>query len=81
MKIEDLTKGVKTDCLDFKGYMPCEPHKEKGAVCETCDVYQPSGEKILILKLGAAGEVIRNTPLLHKIKEVYKNPKIFCCFI
>ena len=77
MELDDLTKDVKIDCLKFKGYIPCKPHKEKGAICSDCKYYEPSGKKILILKLGAAGEVLRNTPLLRKIKQEYPNPKIF----
>lgn len=74
MNLEDYAK---IDCLHFKGYMPCKFHKEKRAICQGCEDYTPSGKKILIIKLGAAGEVIRNTPLIRKIKEEYRNPKIF----
>lgn len=74
MSLEDYAK---IDCLFFKGYMPCNFHKKSGAICNECGDYKKSGEKILIIKLGAAGEVIRNTPLLRKIKQEYTNPKIF----
>jgi ADP-heptose:LPS heptosyltransferase len=74
---EEIKKNAKINCLHFKGYMPCEFHKETGITCEDCKDYKESGKKILIIKLGAAGEVIRNTPLLRKIKQEYTNPKIF----
>ena len=40
---------------------------EKG---NDCSYYDPVSKKILIIKLGALGDVIRTTPLLHKLKEL-----------
>jgi hypothetical protein len=60
---------VKTDCRFFKGDIPCKPHKEYGVHCKDCSYYQKISQKILIIKLGAIGDVIRTTPLLRKIKE------------
>ena len=68
---------VHTDCLHFNGYKPCKPHKEHGVHCEDCLYYEKSGPNILIIKFAAAGEVIRNTPLLYAIKEKHPNAKIF----
>lgn len=59
-----------TDCKFFKGSVPCRPHKEKGVHCEGCPDYAQIQERILIIKLGAAGDVIRTTPLLRRITEV-----------
>ncbi len=65
------TKKINTDCRHFKGDLPCRFHKKEGVECEACPYYDPIQEKILIIKLGAAGDVIRTTPLLRKLKQVY----------
>lgn len=61
---------VKTDCRHFKGDIPCTPHKKFGVHCDNCEHYEKTTEKILIIKLGAIGDVIRTTPLLKRLKEV-----------
>ncbi|KAA9345519.1 glycosyltransferase family 9 protein [Adhaeribacter soli] len=73
----DVVNGVllNTDCIYFKGDLPCLPHKQHGYHC-TCPAYQPIEKRILIIKLGAIGDVIRTTPLLHKIRAEYPNAKI-----
>ena len=55
----------KTDCRFFKGERPCAPYK----ICEACSGYQPMGQRILIIKLGAIGDVLRTTPLLTGLKK------------
>ncbi len=77
MDLEEEIKNVKIDCIYFNGSMPCKPHREKGVHCENCSDYKKTNKKILIIQLGAAGEVLRNTPLLRKIKKEYSNSKIF----
>jgi heptosyltransferase-2 len=67
---------VHRDCRHFRGDIPCRPHKEHGVHCEGCGYYDKTGKKILIIKLGAIGDVIRTTPLLHKLKEVYPDAEI-----
>jgi ADP-heptose:LPS heptosyltransferase len=59
-----------SDCKYFKGYVPCAPHKQRGVHCDGCPDFLKIQERILIIKLGAAGDVIRTTPLLRRIKEV-----------
>ncbi|MFH1009926.1 MAG: glycosyltransferase family 9 protein [bacterium] len=59
---------VRRDCRSFLGDRPCRPHKEEGVHCEDCPHYDPVEERFLIIKLGAAGDVIRTTPLLRVIK-------------
>ncbi|HKI77475.1 MAG TPA: glycosyltransferase family 9 protein [Ignavibacteriaceae bacterium] len=78
MKISD----IKTDCRFFKGHIPCKPSKNYGVHCtekngSDCKYYEPAKEKILIIKLGAIGDVIRTTPLLSAIRNKYPNGKIF----
>lgn len=68
---------IRTDCLHFNGYKPCGPHKERGALCEGCADYRPTAGNVLIIKLGAAGEVVRNTPLLRALHQRHPGARIF----
>ncbi len=58
----------RSDCLHFRGHVPCAPHKEQGVHCDDCTAYVQRQGRILLIKLGAAGDVIRTTPLLHPLK-------------
>ena len=66
----------KTDCLYYKGHIPCKPHKEFGYHCADCPSYKNISKRILIIKLGAIGDVIRTTPLVVKFKKMYPDCKI-----
>lgn len=77
MELEKRVDEIKADCIYFGGYRPCSYHKQEGVHCNECSYYEQVDKKILILKLGAAGEVLRNTPLLRKIKEEYPKSRIF----
>ena len=66
-----MPRITRTDCVHFNGYKPCHAHKVRGNICENCNEYSPVRFRVLILKMGAAGEVIRNTPVLHKIRSLY----------
>ncbi|MEW6702256.1 MAG: glycosyltransferase family 9 protein [Bacteroidota bacterium] len=68
---------VKTDCSHFKGDIPCKPHKEHKVHCEECNYYQRISQNILVIKLGAIGDVIRTTPLLRKIRQENSNVYIY----
>jgi heptosyltransferase-2 len=63
---------LKTDCRLFPGDRPCIPNKQEGIKCDNCNYYSPVEFKILIIKLDAAGDVLRTTSLLHALKEKYK---------
>jgi ADP-heptose:LPS heptosyltransferase len=65
----------KADCLHFLGHIPCKPHKENGYHCGDCPVYTKIEKRILIIKLGAIGDVIRTTPLVTRYKKLYPNAK------
>ncbi len=67
---------IHTDCSYFKGDIPCLPHKKSGYHCENCPEYKKISDKILIIKLGAIGDVIRTTPLLRRIRAEYPNAHI-----
>ena len=74
--------SLKTDCRHFRGDVPCKPHKQFGVHCvdekgDVCPHYDGTDTRILIIKLGAIGDVIRTTPLLHKLKEVHPRARIF----
>jgi len=66
-------KDLKYNCRYFRGDVPCKPHKQYGAHCvdengKNCKYVETTNKKILIIKLGAIGDVIRTTPLLNKLK-------------
>jgi ADP-heptose:LPS heptosyltransferase len=59
------------DCFHFRGHVPCTPHKERGVHCDGCAEFRPRAGRILIIKLGAAGDVIRTTPLLTPLRREF----------
>ncbi len=75
-------KDIKINCRFFRGDIPCQPHKQHGVHCvdvngKSCVHYDETTEKILVIKLGAAGDVIRTTPILQKLKNEFSNAIIF----
>jgi len=59
-------REIKYECRYFQGDIPCKPHKVHGVHCidkrgKPCTHYQQTDKKILIIKLGAIGDVIRTT--------------------
>ena len=75
MQFENIK--YKSDCKYFRGHIPCNPHKTKGYHCEDCPDYCQEQGKILIIKLGAIGDVIRTTPLLEKFRLEYPGYSIW----
>jgi heptosyltransferase-2 len=74
--------SLKVDCRFFRGDVPCKPHKQFGVHCvdeegKSCLHYDHVAADILIIKLGALGDVIRTTPLLHKLKDLYPQARIW----
>ncbi|TGE27889.1 glycosyltransferase family 9 protein [Hymenobacter metallicola] len=67
---------VHPDCRHFRGDIPCRPNKEHGYQCAGCPEYAPVQQRILIIKLGAIGDVIRTTPLLRRLRQEYPQAKI-----
>ena len=65
---------LNTDCRHFRSDRPCAPHKATGVVCATCEpapagAYDPVATRVLVVKLAAAGDVLRTTcflPALHR---------------
>ncbi|MDA1353914.1 MAG: glycosyltransferase family 9 protein [bacterium] len=59
---------IKTDCRHYVGAKPCAPHKRTGVTCETCvNDYDPITQRILIIKLGAMGDVLRTAAILRQL--------------
>ncbi len=69
-------RPVKTNCRFYVGDKPCQPHKEYGVICSGCQYYDPIQQKIVIIKLGAAGDVLRTTALLGPLKKQYPSAHI-----
>ncbi len=59
-----MKKTVKFDCRLYLGDRPCR----WGGECEGCEHYSPMGTRILIVKLAAAGDVLRTTSILPPLK-------------
>jgi len=68
---------LKTDCRHFRSDRPCAPHKLRGKMCATCDEYDPSASRVLIVKLGAMGDVLRTTCILRGVKEKFGAPVVW----
>jgi len=68
-------KAVRFDCRHFRGDIPCKPNKLRSKKC-ICDEYIAVSHRILIIKLGALGDVIRSTALLVRYRKLYPNAHI-----
>lgn len=75
MNAEEILKNLKTDCFHYRGDLPCEPHRREGKVCG-CNEYLPLNRRGIIIKLGAAGDVIRTTPLLRALDPLKTGTKV-----
>jgi hypothetical protein len=64
------------DRRHFRGHIPCKPNKTHGHECGNCPVYEVPGKRILIIKLGALGDVIRTSPLLVRYRKLWPNAHI-----
>lgn len=62
---------VRQDCIHFRGGIPCKPNKTSGVNCLECTHFRPVSKRILIIKLGALGDVIRTTPLVVRFRKEY----------
>jgi ADP-heptose:LPS heptosyltransferase len=62
---------VRTDCRHYSPTEPCRPHKQARIRCPRCGTYDAVAERILIVKLGAMGDVLRTTSCLTPLKQRY----------
>ena len=67
---------IRRDCLHFRADVPCRPHKERGVHCDGCPEFVERAGRILLIKLGAAGDVIRTTPLLAPLERDYPRHRL-----
>ncbi len=74
--LESKKEIVKADCRHFIGDRPCRFHKAEGAKCGYCLHYSPVGMRILVVKLGAMGDVLRTTSILPALRKKYGAPHI-----
>jgi heptosyltransferase-2 len=63
---------IKNNCRFFIGDKPCKFKR----TCENCPYFKEFGVKILIIKCGAMGDVLRTTSLLTGLKRKYPNSHI-----
>ena len=64
----------KRDCKSFNSLYACDVlAAENYRDCQDCKFYEPFSKKILIIKLGAMGDVLRTTPLLGLLRKKYPN--------
>ena len=75
LSAEDLVKQVRTDCFHYKGDRPCAPHTRSGFRC-TCPELIEVKKQGVIIKLAAAGDVLRTTPLLRAIDPVKTGTRV-----
>lgn len=67
--------NLRTDCRNFRGDRPCSAGVQ-GACPSACASYQPRGTRVLVIKLGALGDVVRTAAILPAIKQRYPNSEI-----
>ena len=71
--------ALKRDCRWFREDVPCTRHKQSGVHFldergQPLKQHESITPEILIIKSGAIGHVIRTTPLLSRLRQVY--PKV-----
>lgn len=59
---------IRTDCRQYRVSQPCVPHKGRRARCAECPECDRIAERILVVKLGAMGDVLRSTSCLAPLK-------------
>lgn len=67
---------IKTRCRHYRGNVPCLFHKRDGRGCEGCANYDEVVTRILIIKLGAIGDVLRTTSILPALRKRYIGAEI-----
>ena len=61
---------IKKDCELYSGSRPCPPNKLHGASCQSCRFYARKRScGLLVIKLGASGDVLRTTALLPELRK------------
>ena len=73
---KDPSETIAVDCRHFLGDRPCTFHKEEEVKCSGCSHYHSVKTRILIIKLGAMGDVLRTTSLLPTLSGHFKDPHV-----
>ncbi len=68
-------RWLKLDCCEFRGDRPCAAGVQ-GVCPADCAHYRPMGQRILVIKVGALGDVIRTAALLPGLKEAWPQSQI-----
>lgn len=74
--LSDSRDMVKSDCRYFIGDRPCRFHKAEGVKCADCDRYSAPQCRILLIKLGAMGDVLRTTSILPALRQQHGYPHV-----
>ena len=75
--MDQVTKDViNVDCKYFRNDRPCVFHKKEKVWCENCPHYAPITTRILIIKLDAAGDVLRTTSILSPLLQAYPRASV-----
>ncbi|MCB9883305.1 MAG: glycosyltransferase family 9 protein [Planctomycetes bacterium] len=64
------------DCRHFVGDRPCAPHKTTGVHCPGCPHYDRIDHRTLIVKLAAAGDVLRTTSILPPLRRRHPGSQV-----
>src|SRR5688572_10738267 len=64
------------DCRHFTGATPCRFHKLDARGCADCTAYETVVRRILIVKLAAAGDVLRTTCVLPAVRAAWPGSQI-----
>lgn len=64
------------DCRHYRSDRPCAPHKQDGVVCDDCTQYTRVENRLLLVKLAAAGDVLRTTSVLPALAARYPGAAI-----
>lgn len=67
---------MRIDCRHFSGSAPCGFHKRDGRACDRCGDYERAAFRILIVKLAAAGDVLRTTCILPALHRAHSGAQI-----
>lgn len=60
-------EAIRTDCRFYSGYKPCGKHDG----CPGCPAFEARGTEILMIKIGAMGDVLRTKCLLGGLKRAH----------
>jgi heptosyltransferase-2 len=72
---EQAGRWLRLDCRNYRGDRPCAAGIQ-GVCPDECAAYAPMGHRILIIKLGALGDVIRTAALLDGLKSAWPQSQI-----